>query len=1449
MLSKFLAPINGQFVDLGNIISNQTSCAITLTTNDAPNHNYSMSFKRQVAIRTNDIKIGLNGYCLNGSQTYTFGPAQQSTYVGVCQTAGSNTGSTIFFSNDGSNWYGIGSTVFDSMGTGICFNGRIWVATAYPKTAPYNSLAYSYDGKTWVGLGNTIFSNYGACVAWNGTQFIAGGSGAVNTLAYSYDGIKWVGGGKTVCAYSVNGIGWNGNTWVAAGAATVSSGQIAYSQNGSTWTIATSGATVFTTAANAVAWNGTTWLAAGQGTNTLAYSQDGVAWSQVPSSTSYITTAGYTVAWSGSVWVAGGMGTNNMAYTYDSLGQTGWTALGKPSFNTATTNIKWTGTGFTAIGNTVSSGNSLAVSPNGYSWNSAINTLGITSTGVGGMEYNNVLPHKITIPRNMMLTGWLADNNAIAYSYDGINLNQINATSVFSTMAYDFKYNGTMWIAAGKGTNSLAYSYDGITWNGLGATIFTTQSNGINWNGTLWIAAGQGLNSLAYSYDGLLWVGLGTPVANFTIGNKAVWNGNYWLAIGSSSTNSAMVLYSTNGINWQNTGFSLFSSYGYGLCWTGSLWIIGGDGATNTMAYSPDGFMWVGLGNSIFGTNCQSIAWNGKIGVAVGSGANTIAYSYDCINWVGIGASIFTTGLSVCWNGTMWIAVGRGDANLYAYSYDGIKWVSVPTIPSNLVPISWNKLLNTAIGIQNNNPSKKNYAISDSGKYIYITENGGVKRSTNYGTSFDFITINNFGYYYVEPWLSQYLCSKCSSTGQFVWIATCTSTSTNGDGIGYSSNYGNSWNYYINNVNQISPNVNIYKDYGYLLNSLINLSKSGSTILFKTSLTSYALSTDYGNTFKIINTNINFTERSAYTTISDNGQYIYTIASDVYYANFNYIINENAVKIAILKSENYGNSFTHYRLIDIPVVKQYRYLNNQWKIEASQCKIICSSDGKTLFMHTPYFANTTLSPRTNLFISTNYGITWNEIIITTLPNHSALLSVSELRDIYISANGSYIAFSIYANINNTTIFTSIYTSSNYGITWNGDNITNIFPGSMTTDCMELSSDGSIISSFGNINENFTYYNSYLVLKTGTVFTTIAAVGTNYNVPPIPYIQHPTIAMGSGTNTIAYSDDGIAWRGLGNTVFTSAGHDVAWNGVMWVAVGAGGNTLAYSTDGLQWTGLGNTIFTTAANAVAWNGTYWLATGAGTNTLAYSKNGIQWTGLGRPVFSIQGYGIAWNGTAWVATGAGGNTLAYSTNSITWTGIGTSIFTANGYDVVSNGVYWVATGSGTNTLAYTSVLNGSSGWTAISGIFSTAGNGIAWNGNTWVAAGQGTNTLAYSRNATTWQGLGTSTFSTQGLGVCWNGVRFVAAGQGANTLAYSPDAINWYGGQNGYFSANTTQIFTTLGNCVASNPRVGIPVVQSQMVIANQGQNQLEISAPSYYQQGFNEISIKVEQNNIY
>jgi hypothetical protein len=161
-------------------------------------------------------------------------------------------------------------------------------------------------------------------LGWNGSIWVAGGVG-IATVAYSSDGITWTisSSGNTVFTERCNTVSWNGTLWVAGGSGT---NRLGYSSNGILWTASSSGNGIFTTVCYAVAWNGSQWTAGGSANNRLCYSYDGINWTASTSGNGILTTECRTLAWNGVLWVAGGSGTNRLGYSYDGILWTASTA-------------------------------------------------------------------------------------------------------------------------------------------------------------------------------------------------------------------------------------------------------------------------------------------------------------------------------------------------------------------------------------------------------------------------------------------------------------------------------------------------------------------------------------------------------------------------------------------------------------------------------------------------------------------------------------------------------------------------------------------------------------------------------------------------------------------------------------------------------------------------------------------------------------------------------------------------------------------------------------------------------------------------------------------------------------------------------------------------------------------------------------------------------------------
>ena len=163
-----------------------------------------------------------------------------------------------------------------------------------------------------------------------------------------------------------------------------------------------------------------------------------------------------------------------------------------------------------------------------------------------------------------------------------------------------------------------------------------------------------------------------------------------------------------------------------------------------------------------------------------------------------------------------------------------------------------------------------------------------------------------------------------------------------------------------------------------------------------------------------------------------------------------------------------------------------------------------------------------------------------------------------------------------------------------------------------------------------------------------------------------------VAMGASVNSIVFSNDGMTWTGLGNSIF-STGKGVVWTGGKWYGVGTGPYTIASSFDGVTWTGISTSLFSTA-NAIAYGNGVLVAVGVGSNTIAYSTDGVNWTGLGK-ILRNSGNAVAWTGGLFVVTGndyaLSGNVASIwtSPDGVTWTSADSSRYLMTGYSIQVN------------------------------------------------------------------------------------------------------------------------------------------------------------------------------------
>lgn len=168
----------------------------------------------------------------------------------------------------------------------------------------------------------------------------------------------------------------------------------------------------------------------------------------------------------------------------------------------------------------------------------------------------------------------------------------------------------------------------------------------------------------------------------------------------------------------------------------------------------------------------------------------------------------------------------------------------------------------------------------------------------------------------------------------------------------------------------------------------------------------------------------------------------------------------------------------------------------------------------------------------------------------------------------------------------------------------------------------------------------------------------------------------------GGGSLASSADGMTWTIRSASTFVSACFGLAYGNGRFVAAGFGVNTLAYSNDGVTWIGLGTSIFS-QGNCVVFSGNAWIAVGSGTNSIATSVDGITFTGQGL-VLSNHAFGV---GTSYVSqTIACGNLPNCSCSGWTCTSIVSAVTNASAPLTVESASTLAVKGSLTVTNAST-------------------------------------------------------------------------------------------------------------------------------------------------------------------
>jgi hypothetical protein len=1130
----------------------------------------------------------------------------------------------------------------------------------------------------------------------------------------------------------------------------------------------------------------------------------------------------------------------------------------------------------------------------------------------------------------------------IYYSYDGIIwLPSANNIFTASGGGQAVAFNGSRWVAVGTNfattsapTITGAYSEDGITWtatrtNIFGGTVGISRGYGVAWNGIRWVAVGTNASTstgtVFYSNDGLVWtLASGTTFNGIGgIGRGVAWNGTRFVAVGANSTTTPSVtaITSVDGINWVATTTNIFTATsgatGYSVMWSGTKWIAGGTGATGNvnMLYSYDGLLWSSVVTSPYNAAngiCAGIAYNSVR-------PNQITFPRNIT--VGVGSynnPVPTTGTSTA--STISSSGVLNVAGIITGTWQVGQILSGTGVPENTTITAFGSGTGGAGSYQTNiNFSVTSTAISGtlpgSTTTAYSTDGGltwtpgtGIFNATATSPS----SINSFGW--------------CVAYNGYMWVAGGQNDQVgNSPTISLAYSYdGIVWTAVPNSTTSFSlgarsicwsPQREIWLAVGFAAAaySYDGLTWISITDSFITSALYYCLSVSWGKDKFIISGGLGSDDNDiwySYTGLS--GTWIQ--ASNPLgtpYGVYSTLWN-GTIWVGVGASSNTSNGAI-YSYDGITWLQGSGAIFNSYDISTAGGQAGIAWNGYR------WVITTGSTSCTNPIFYSDNGINWTQstttavvtgTIATTVLTVSAVTSGTVLIGQVISGSGVTSAvitsfgtgtggigtytISVSQTVSGATTITGTLTAGGTSALWNGTRFVVGLKNATTLSYM-TSSDGIVWTS--NAAKPFTA--AYDIAWSNSIPTSGQQLS---NVA----IQQPTLAFGSGTNSIAYSYDGINWTGLGTGAFTSAGtaYGGCWNGKLWVAGGANGSgaaVMVYSYDGINWTTITQSVITTIVYNIAWNGTVFVAVGQSTiSPIAYSYNGINWFAVATPAATLgftTAYCVAW-GQNYFVVGAGGagmtNNMAYSTDGINWTaytlGVATSTIVRA---IISGGSLWVLTGqrAGSVSMSYwaTNPTAGAN-WTLGTGVPTNTGAfglslsfGIYPLPSTAAGTPYGTvfcigggyppaatpgSILAYSTDGKAWTssasgvaifGSGSTSTTTIVSSITWNGKRFIAVGSslifGAagypSKIAYSYDANTWYATG---ITPTPLQLFSLSINGLASSawPTLGSVYVDNAVTLSSKTglntNNELDIYSDTYFNNGYNNMATLIKSTQI-
>ena len=1032
------------------------------------------------------------------------------------------------------------------------------------------------------------------------------------------------------------------------------------------------------------------------------------------------------------------------------------------------------------------------------------------------------------------------------------------ATQTILTTINSIKTNGNVSVAVGAASSGkpIVYSYDGLTWTRATGGV-DTAVNDLIWTGSQFVAVGTVFQT---STDGVTWATVtlpttpNTPPATIT---AVGWNGSYYVL--TSSTRIYNYNPSTATITEVNSSFTAI----YKVIWTGSFWLIGGDGAYDIASFNGTTLTQLGYTNS----PVNSIASNGKTVVAVGNGI--LAYSSDGIIWSS-GSNPFSPATSindVIWDGANFVAFFTGGSKL-ARSSDGITWTPAATVTTNQLYRGTAYMYTTALK-QNLGGLLTADSISTTG-FVTVGDFLRVGQSTlvvqdstrtvgincnspSYPVDVNGIINAKFIYQNGEPY------QPPPTTGDITIINLKASTIT----AAFSATIKNTTVQpkFIISGQIPSGATTVYKLYvGASLTSMTDITITGSPIALN--YTFYTGSTWYlgGKRTTTASGLYSSTDAVSWTLISPSGEFPNSFVNYIV-SNGNYSLicgadttvnTTTRSSRSIVKTTNF-TSFTASSTTAGSLSFRAQCLAAAWNgtlwVAVGQ-----DTDSSTYIGPTIKYSydGTNWSPAMNAFgantsstSSIGYSVVWNGyLFVAGADDSTCSLKYSYNGIVWYNCRGSFGLTSLTKVISwsgkRFVAIQAVYASGNHilysddGITWSrsGQTVSNPYSLVWTGTQFVVGTSKSAVLPKTFVSENGIYwtevtpsvaYNTELIMNSMTYsFNTVPDL-TLGNTTFYANQQPQTLGAASSINTVLLMSNAL----LLNDLYTDTSGKVGVNcnspqvaldvngfakinntmtPTVWICIGVQSSVdgIYVSIDnGSTWI-LAYTYSDLAANLrpICWDGKRWLAI-LSNLTVITSTTGFNWSVVPN-VSGLTGITLIkliWTGTYYIGISLEG-AIVRSLDGITWTSA--NVFATAGTDIVYNGRILVAVGTGTIATAIKYSTDHGSTWLNATGAITNSAVCVATNGKIWLVGYSGG--ILYSLNGLSYA---QATSFTLPYSIAWNGTVFVAVGQDTTAnIKYSYDGITWTNSRLDLGSS----YFTQGGSAVAWNGSLFIAVGRS-------------------------------------